>query len=44
LKNIFENLRSISNHLMPRHLSQLKNNSKNLRKSPHATSTFFIEK
>jgi hypothetical protein len=26
---------------MPRHLSLLKNNSKNSRKSPHATSPFY---
>jgi hypothetical protein len=29
---------------MPRHLSPLKNNSKNSRKSSHATSPFSIEK
>jgi hypothetical protein len=29
---------------MPCHLSLLKNNSKNSRKSPHATSLFSIEK
>jgi hypothetical protein len=29
---------------MPRHISPLKNNSKNLRKSPHSTSHFSFEK
>jgi hypothetical protein len=29
---------------MPCHLSPLKNNSKNSRKSPHAMSSFSIEK
>jgi hypothetical protein len=28
---------------MQRHLSTLKNNFKNLRKLPHATSSFFIK-
>ncbi len=31
-------------HLMPHHLSPLKNNFENFRKSPHATSPFSIEK
>jgi hypothetical protein len=31
-------------HLIPRHISLLKNNSKILRNSPHATSHFSIEK
>jgi hypothetical protein len=44
LKNIFENLRSMSHHLMPHNLSPLKNISKNSRKSSHATSPFSIKK
>jgi hypothetical protein len=31
-------------HLKPHHLSLLKNNSKNLRKTPHVTSYFSIKK
>jgi hypothetical protein len=44
LKNISENLRSMLYQLMPCHFSSLINNSKNLIKSLHATSHFFIEK
>jgi hypothetical protein len=43
-KNKFKNLRSMPDHLMPRHISPLKNNSKNSRKSSHPTSHFSIEK
>jgi hypothetical protein len=39
LKNNFENLSS-----MPRHISTLKNNSKNSRKAPHPPSHFSIKK
>jgi hypothetical protein len=34
----------MTHHLMSRHLSPLKNNFKNSRQSPHATSSFSIEK
>jgi hypothetical protein len=44
LKNISENSSSTPHHLMPHHLFTLKNNFKNSKKSPHATSPFSIEK
>jgi hypothetical protein len=37
------NSRSITHHLISRHVSLLKNNSKNLKKLLHATSSFSIE-
>jgi hypothetical protein len=44
LKNNSKNSRSMPHHLMPCHISPLKNNFENLRKSPYPTSLLSIEK
>jgi hypothetical protein len=43
LKSISENLRSMQYHLMTYHISSLKNNSENSRKSHHPTSHFLLK-
>jgi hypothetical protein len=43
LKNNSKKSSSMSHHLMPHHISLLKSNSKNSRKSPNATSPFSIK-
>jgi hypothetical protein len=44
LKNISENSTSMTYHLKSRHLSAMRYNSKISMKSPHVTSSFYIEK